>query len=81
MRAMAQLPENRSGNRLWFVPWLLPLAIIAVIVCATVLPGWAFIPLGGLVVLVVLPLVWRTYSAGRDTSLPDWLPGSRPGDR
>ena len=60
------------------LPWLLPAGLIALVVAGTILPGWLFILLAVLVLLVVAPLVLRSYFSQPSHRLPDWWPGGRP---
>jgi hypothetical protein len=74
--------EEPRHDRMWLIPWLLPLALVAIVVCATLLPVWAFILVGVAAIVAGLPLVWRVYARGRPgIELPSWLPGGRPGNR
>jgi hypothetical protein len=74
--------EQQSGNRFWWVPWVLPLALVAVVVCAAVLPFWGFLLAAAVVLVVGVPFVGRLYAAAHpELRLPEWLPGGRPGNR
>ena len=74
---MGQTP----GKQFWWVPWVVPLVIVAVVVAGALLPFWAFALAGGIVVAIALLLVLRFIPADYRVTLPGWLPGGRPGDR
>jgi hypothetical protein len=68
--------------RAWMIPWLFPLALVALVIVIALAPAWVAGLVGGLVlfglVFFAVPLARRTYDRERpDRRLPDWLPGGR----
>jgi hypothetical protein len=74
--------EQRPGNRFWWAPWVLPLALVGAVAGGALLPLWLFGVIAAAVILLGGPLVFKVYAAGHpNLELPSWLPGGKPGNR
>ena len=66
-------------DKAWIIPWLLPLAMLLVVLVGALAPTWALGVLGAAIAFGFVPLIWRVYTREHpDRQLPDWLPGGRP---
>jgi hypothetical protein len=69
--------------RAWMIPWLFPLALVALVVVVALTPPWVAGLVAGVVlsalVFFAVPLASGIYPREHpDRRLPDWLPGGRP---